>query len=328
MSLNRWIAPLALMLLTTACHAAPSPLGASLRGGDVAAAGKPQPYEKFFPAPVKPARFPVAVIAHRGFARVAPENTLSAFRAALEADADMLELDVHRTRDGHLVVMHDNDVDRTTDGAGDVEDMTLEQVKQLDAGAWFSPNFAGERVPTLDEVLALARGRANVMIELKGRKVPLLPPLVAQAVERHQMRDQVLVSSFYAGPLDAIRSLAPNLAIGALILPTNSPTKRAQSLRASMTQAFHKSIDALSVKAAHAAGLKVHVWTVNQPEDMVRVAKAGVDGIITDDVATCQQVLQDIFAQPPAPVQPPQPVQPPVASPEPPPAPEMPEAGR
>jgi glycerophosphoryl diester phosphodiesterase len=202
--------------------------------------------------------------------------------------------------------------------------MTLEQVKQLDAGAWFSPNFVGERVPTLDEVLSLARGRANVMIELKGRKVPLLPPLVAQAVERHQMRDQVLVSSFYAGPLDAMRSLAPNLAIGALILPTNSPTKRAQSLRASMAQAFYKSVDAVSVKAAHAAGLKVHVWTVNQPEDMVRMAKAGVDGIITDDVATCQQVLQDVFAAPPVPPSG-QPSVPPAA---PTPQPEVPEARR
>ena len=317
MALSRWTAPVVLMLLTTACHAAPMPNTARAQAGVLQAAGKPSaPYEKYFPVPAKPQRFPVAVIAHRGFSKVAPENTLSAFKAAIDAEADVLELDVHRTKDGQVIVMHDNDVNRTTNGEGEIGDMTLGQLKQLDAGGWFSPAFQGERVPTLDEVLSLAKGRANVMIEIKD-KTPDLPRLVHQSIERFQMRQEVFVSSFYQAPIGAMRSLVPNLAIGALITPLQNPSKRAQHVKASMAQAHHKSIDAQDVKTAHAAGLRVHVWTVNAPADMARLAMVGVDGIITDDVATCQQVLLDVFSRPygpeplPAPVDPqPAPVEP------------------
>ncbi|MFN3432267.1 MAG: glycerophosphodiester phosphodiesterase [Candidatus Sericytochromatia bacterium] len=304
MSLIRWMAPVALLLITSACAQAPavSPLAASARGGmDIEAQAKPGPYDKYFMAPVKPARFPVKVIAHRGYSKVAPENTLAAFKAAIDADADVLEIDVQRTKDGQLVVIHDHDVERTTDGKGEVEDMTLEQIKQLDAGGWFGPAFVGERVPTLDEVLSLAKGRANVMIEIKGRKAPLVPPLVAQSLSRFGMAQDVIVSSFYYGPLESMRVLTPNLSIGALVLPTHGPAKRARALQASTAQAYFKAVAPSDVRAAHDSGLQVHVWTVNEPEDIARMAKAGVDGIITDDVATCQQVLTEVFWKKPEP---------------------------
>lgn len=304
MSLTRWLAPVALLMITTACAQAPavSPLAASMRGGmDLEAQAKPGPYDKYFMTPAKPQRFPVKVIAHRGYSKVAPENTLAAFKAAIDAEADVLELDVHRTTDGQLVVLHDEKVDRTTNGKGEVENMTLEQVKQLDAGAWFGPAFAGERVPTLDEVLAIAKGRANVMIELKGRKAPLIPPLVAQAIARFGMAQDVIVSSFYYGPLEAMRVLTPMLSIGALVLPTHGPAKRARALQASTAQAYYKAVAPNDVRAAHDSGLQVHVWTVNAPDDMARMAQAGVDGIITDDVATCRQVLTEVFSPKPTP---------------------------
>lgn len=326
MAQTRWIFPIALMLLTTACAAAPTPNAALVRGG-VAQAAAAKPYEKYFPVPAKAQRYPVAVIAHRGFSKVAPENTLSAFKAAIDADADVIELDVHRTRDGQVVVIHDSSVNRTTNGQGDVADLTLGQIKQLDAGGWFSPAFQGERVPTLDEALSLIKGRANVMIEVKS-KASDLPRLIHQSIERFQMRQEVFVSSFYQGPLSGMQSLVPNLAIGALITPLQNPAKRAQHVKASMAQAYHKSVDPGDVKSAKAAGLRVHVWTVNAPADMARVARAGVDGIITDDVITCQSVLEGVFSAPfgpqpmPAPVEPqPEPgdapnVQDPVAPPD------------
>jgi glycerophosphoryl diester phosphodiesterase len=304
MSLTRWLAPVAILMITSACAQSPalSPLAASARDGmDIEAQAKPGPYDKYFMAPVKPQRFPVKVIAHRGYSKVAPENTLAAFKAAIDAGADVLELDVQRTKDGQLVVMHDHDIERTTDGKGAVEDFTLEQLKQLDAGGWFGPSFVGERVPTLDEVLALAKGRANVMIELKGRKAPLIPPLVSQAIGRFGMGKDVIVSSFYYGPLETMRTLTPMLSIGALVLPTHGPAKRARALQASTAQAYFKAVAPNDVRDAHDAGLQVHVWTVNAPEDMARMAKAGVDGIITDDVATCQQVLTEVFAPKPVP---------------------------
>ena len=145
MAFVRWLAPVALAVMTAACHAvpAPAPMAVPADERQLVAAGKPPAYEKIFPAPVKPPQFPVAVIAHRGYSKVAPENTLAAFRAALAADADIIELDVHMTRDDHLVVMHDGSVERTTNGEGDIADFTLAEIKALDAGGWFSPEFAG-----------------------------------------------------------------------------------------------------------------------------------------------------------------------------------------
>ena len=113
-------------------------------------------------------RFPVMVVAHRGFSGAAPENTLAAFRMAIEAGSDMIELDVHLSKDGKVVVIHDETQERTTNGQGRVADRPLKEIKGLDAGSWFSPPFAGERIPTLQEVLSLAQGKVPVNIEIKN----------------------------------------------------------------------------------------------------------------------------------------------------------------
>ena len=112
-------------------------------------------------------KFPVLVIAHRGFSGAAPENTLAAFKKAMEVDSDMMELDVRFSKDGQVVVMHDDTLDRTTNGRGKVSDYTLKELKQFDAGSWFAPQFAGEQIPTLVEVLEFAKGRIPVNFEIK-----------------------------------------------------------------------------------------------------------------------------------------------------------------
>src|SRR3972149_9393656 len=111
-------------------------------------------------------RFPVMVIAHRGFSGQAPENTLASFKKARELGSDMIELDVRFSKDGHMVVMHDDTLDRTTNGRGKVADYTLKELKQLDAGSWFAPQFSDERIPNLNEVLELAKGKILVNIEI------------------------------------------------------------------------------------------------------------------------------------------------------------------
>lgn len=301
--LIRWTALVTLAAMTTACGVGPS-AGTALgkAGGMQAEARKPPVYEKIFPTPAKPAAYPVQIIAHRGYSKVAPENTLSAFQAALSAGVDAVELDVRITKDNQLVIMHDDDVGRTTDGEGPVDELTLEQIRALDAGSWFGPQFKGERVPTLDEALALIKGQATVVVEIKSRSSKRTPELVAESLIRHGMTDQAQVISFYEMPMFKSRELLPRTSTGALVAPMLSPTNRALSMRASSTLAFYKNVQRKTVEAAHRAGLRLNVWTVNEAEAMKGAIKNGVDGIITDDVALLKQVLEAEFnPQPPAP---------------------------
>jgi glycerophosphoryl diester phosphodiesterase len=143
------------------------------------------------------------VAAHRGASKVAPENTLAAFRAALDHGAAALELDVHLTRDERIVVIHDDTLDRTTNASGPVSALTGEEIRSLDAGSWFGPAMAGERVPYLEEVIELTEDRARLHVELKGENAELLAARVVVAVRRLGAADRVFVMSF---GLDAVRA--------------------------------------------------------------------------------------------------------------------------
>lgn len=152
------------------------------------------------------------LIAHRGASLVAPENTLAAFRAALHGGARAVELDVHPTRDGELVVMHDDRVDRTTDGSGALRDLTLAEVRGLDAGSWFSPAYRGEPVPTLAEVLELTRGRAETFIEVKANAPGMREKLLTTIAGRRDVRVISFDQQFLAG-------LPPGVPTGVLLEP-------------------------------------------------------------------------------------------------------------
>lgn len=245
------------------------------------------------------------VLAHRGGADLAPENTMAAFQNAVDLGVDILELDVHTTADGTVVVIHDESVDRTTDGTGAVHDSTLADLRQLDAGYDFSPDngqtfpFRGQGIgiPTLEEVFA-AFPDMRINIEIKQSDPPI-EAAVLEVIERAGAQQRVLVGSEYDDVMARFRSLAPDIATSAA---TNEVRNfyLAQLLRVSaiyrpLADAFQVPeysgsthvVTPSFVDAAHHHGVKVHVWTVNDAETMQRLLDIGVDGIITDrpDVA-------------------------------------------
>jgi glycerophosphoryl diester phosphodiesterase len=219
-------------------------------------------------------------MAHRGASGRFPENTLTSFHAAIEAGAVMCELDVQLTRDNIAVVIHDDTLDRTTDGRGAVADLTLAELKRLDAGAWFDPKFAGERIPTLDEVFATVRGRCALNIELKAKDSARQ---VCELMRQHRALETSMVSSFDWELLWRARELEPTIRIGMLA------EKKAERLIAeaiarrvtSINPRFDLATAALC-EHAHRSGLKVYVWTVDAPEAMRVLIQNGVDGIMTN----------------------------------------------
>ena len=239
------------------------------------------------------------VIAHRGGARLAPENTLSAFRSAVDLGVDVIELDVRGTSDGELVVMHDALVDRTTDGHGQIVEMTLAEAKKLDAGYNWTPDggqtfpFRGKGVvvPTLREVFT-AFPKLKFNIEPKNQTPSLIKPLCG-LIREFKLGESVVVGSFNQTILDDFRRECAEVATSA------SPSEVSKFLamyKTGVSEAYSPSMQALQVpeyagvqilskefvEAAHERNLKVHVWTVNETEDMKRLLEMGVDGIMTD----------------------------------------------
>jgi len=224
------------------------------------------------------------VIAHRGAAGQAPENTPSAFRLAIGQGCDMIELDVQLTADDEIVVCHDDTADRTTNGSGLLRDMTLEQIRRLDAGAWYSPEYADERIPTLGEVFELVPSDVGINIELKcadNRIIRLLPALIRE----YGRTESVVISSFHHRLLHRLKTAAPNLRIGLLYTALlRDPVKlvRDFGLDVWSVHPHHALIEPEDIAALRANGQRVYPWTVNDPDAMKRLLAQGVSGIITD----------------------------------------------
>jgi glycerophosphoryl diester phosphodiesterase len=233
-------------------------------------------------------RYPITVTAHRGFSGRAPENTLAAFRGAIDARCDMIELDVHLSRDKEVVVIHDDTLERTTSGTGAVAGKSLAELRGLDAGAWFDPRFSGERIPLLTEVLALASGRIHVNIELKrGKHFPYTMEELADrtlgVVETARMTDQVLFSSFDPAAVDRIRERNPLLPVALIVeKPWRKPEEAGGGKIYPVLNCRTTVLNPENIRRAHAGGIRVHVWTVNTREAMARFISLGVDGIITN----------------------------------------------
>ena len=207
---------------------------------------------------------------HRGAAKLEPENTLLSIQKAIDLGVDQIEIDVHLTRDQHLVVLHDTTVDRTTDGQGAIADFTLAEAKQLDAGK-------GERIPTLQEVMDLVRGKVILQIELKG---PNTTEPVIQVVEQNSMENEVLLTSFVHERLREARHLNPNLRLGALWSnPPPDACEQAIGMGAEAIHIQHLNIDPQLVQQAHAHGLKIRAWNPDTVEEIQRVIDLGVDAI-------------------------------------------------
>ncbi len=231
-------------------------------------------------------------IAHRGASGTFPENTLSAFRAAIDAGAEMCELDVQLTIDGAVVVIHDETVDRTTDGTGEVAELTLAELQQLDAGVKFKGGAVkGERIPTLDEVFAVTSGKCGLNIELKGGGVEQQVAAIMQA--RNALSDSI-VSSFNWEYLKKIQQLHFNIRVG--LLAEEKPVDlmmTAVAMRAHSINPRWDMVTADLCTAAHERGLKVYTWTVDADARMRALIECGVDGIMTNYPERLRTVMGD-----------------------------------
>jgi glycerophosphoryl diester phosphodiesterase len=237
-------------------------------------------------------------LAHRGASHEAPANTLAAFLLAQELGADGIELDVQLSRDGKLVVIHDGTVDATTDGHGPVRTKTLAELKALDAGSWFDPVFAGQRIPTLQEVVDAVDQRLLINIELKTEsgKDDGLASAVVRLVEENHLLDRVVVSSFNPLALWRVRRLNPWIPLGMLYcdgLPffLSRPWLR-HLVRPEALHPDWALVNAGYVRWARKHGYRVHTWTVDDPSQMWQLVQAGVDLIITNRPDLLRQVLE------------------------------------
>jgi glycerophosphoryl diester phosphodiesterase len=257
---------------------------------------------------MSPAPRRVEVIAHRGFSGAAPENTLAAFREAIRAGADRVELDVLLTLDGVPVVIHDPDLDRTTDGRGPVRQRTLAELRALDAGRWFDPRFAGERIPTLEEALELCRGKVAVNVEIKGEAVAPGAPEEEEGVEARVVESlrrlgpgaDAVVSSFEPLALRRVRRMAPELARESLFDPERQggmgPVQVCAEVAARAFNCSREEVSPRWIDEAHRAGLKLNVYTVDDPREMEALIALGVDGIFTNQ----PRLLREALARGPA----------------------------
>ncbi|MCY3778814.1 MAG: glycerophosphodiester phosphodiesterase family protein [Chloroflexi bacterium] len=229
------------------------------------------------------------VFGHRGAMASAPMNTLASFQLAYEQGAHGIELDVQLSRDGHLVILHDCTVDATTDGQGNVADLTLAELKRLDAGAWFAEGFAGQRIPTLDEVFD-EFGNAlliNVEIKCSRESVDRMEKPLADCIRRHNMREQVIISCFDPVVLRRVKGMLPMVMMGFLYQP-EMPVAHYLPLKKLWHEARHPRHDMVDegyMNWARAQGYCVNVWTVNDPQRACALSRLGVNGLITDNPA-------------------------------------------
>jgi glycerophosphoryl diester phosphodiesterase len=232
----------------------------------------------------------VAITAHRGASAAAPENSMAAFRAAMEAGADYSELDVQRTRDGEIVVVHDGDLLRMGGDPRKVAQMTAADVAAVDIGRGHVPPMAGEHPPTLAEVIAMVRGRMKLNVELKYNVPdPGLAPAVVELLRREDFLDQAVITSLDYGALKQVETIEPGLRTGHIITASVGDVLRTEADFLSLNSAQATS---RLVRRAHRIGKDVHVWTINQPEVALRMIERGVDNVITDDPAMVAALMR------------------------------------
>ncbi|MEI6289157.1 MAG: glycerophosphodiester phosphodiesterase family protein [Chloroflexota bacterium] len=228
------------------------------------------------------------IFAHRGASAYAPENTLAAFELAADQGAKAIEFDVKLTTDKQVVILHDQTLDRTTNGTGQVTKQSYAELKELDAGSWKSEKFSGEPIPLLNDVLEAVGKRVLINIELTNYATPMdgLVMYVAQIVKKHNLQNRIMFSSFYFTNLLSARKLLPEVPIGLLILDGNQGWHQrvvSYMFKFDADHPYVTDVTGAMVSRLHKAGRRVHVWTVNDPADMRKLRSMGVDGIFTDD---------------------------------------------
>ncbi len=228
---------------------------------------------------------PVGRVGHRGAKGHAPENTFASFNRGCEIGVAAVETDVHLSKDGELIVMHDHTVDRTTNGHGFIKDLTLAELKQLDAGSWFDPRFAGEQVPTLRELLAWAVDRVPVAIEIKNGPIyyPGIASKVINLLREFAMLDKAIVISFDHLVLREAKLIEPQVVTGILYVGgLVDPVAAARLAGAASLNPNWAHVTPAMVQQAHAAGIAVSAWNPNDLPTIRMLAHMGVDSIGSD----------------------------------------------
>jgi glycerophosphoryl diester phosphodiesterase len=236
---------------------------------------------------------------HRGASLHAPENTLAAFTLAADWVADGIELDAKLTLDGYVVVIHDPTVDRTTNGTGAVRDLTLQDLRKLDAGLKFASKYKGEKIPLLDEVFEAVGKKMLINVELTNYANPgdKLPEKVAELIKKHGIGSNILFSSFHPITLSRIRRLLPDIPAGLLVLPGGAGTLSRSFLgrwfSPQLIHPYYSDVNSAFVTKERRWGRKINVWTVDEQPEMIRLMELGVDGIITDDIPLAIQTRKN-----------------------------------
>lgn len=225
-------------------------------------------------------------VGHRGAAGTRPELTLPSFERAVEVGVDMIEIDVQLTSDRRLVVLHDRELGRTVRARGPVRERSLAELRAMDAGSWFGPEYAGVSVPSLEEVLDFTAGRVELNVEIKSPEPDwrgTAEELAALLGAKGRLATTV-ISSFSMGALAAVRALVPAARLGVLwhAAEIEAMWTNAAVLAAELVHPHWALVDAALVEAAHARALRLVTWTVNDPRHMAVLAAFGVDGIISD----------------------------------------------
>ncbi len=238
------------------------------------------------------------IIAHRGASKVAPENTLAAFKEAVQLGADAIELDAKLSADGVIVVHHDSTLDRTTSGFGPVSSRDINELRELDAGMKFDARFAGERIPTLKEVLEAVGDKVLVNVELTNYAHPLdaLPSKAISLVRELGLERRVFFSSFNPVALMKAKRIAADIPVGLLLLPMEPRWVRRLLRAYTPHEALNlqeRLVCAEEVAREHKMGRVVNVWTVNDAERMRELVDMGVDGLITDVPDQAREALRD-----------------------------------
>ena len=244
------------------------------------------------------------IIAHRGGAKLAPENTLASFKNAIEIGVDMIEIDVHFSKDSEIIVIHDKSLDRTTNGNGEIKTLTLDEIKKYDAGSWFSEDYKNEKVPTLTEVIQTINGQCKLLIEIKDgdEKYPGLEKKIVETVKEHNAEPWVVVQSFNKNSILRIKEMYPDLITYYLLgrnfndfyaeLSEQIRTGKPVENKFDGIAPHYSALDTKKVDLLHKAGFDIFTFTVNKPADMQNVIELGVDGIITDSPDILKKILK------------------------------------
>ena len=228
----------------------------------------------------------VLIIGHRGANKIAPENTLKSFQKSIDLKADYLEFDVHQSKDGEIVVIHDSKTKRTTGYKGEVKAMTLAELKALDAGE-------GEKIPTLDELLQMAKGKIGIQLEIKA---PGMAQKIVDMLRSLGLIESTLISSLNHNELIKIQKIEPKIKLAALLIGLKKKKVLLECIDKGFEyiHPYYRFINEKFINTAHEHDIKVNAWTVNTQPSMKKVIAMGIDGIITNDIELAKEVLNRI----------------------------------